>query len=91
MITDQVLDILASMAIWFLDKLPTWGLPTWYDDAIEGWGSIVAGIADLAHWVPLDAVTQVAIAVGLVTAFAFGVRVLRIILSFVSGGGGSAA
>jgi len=89
MIIDQFLDILASLALFIFSLFPTWELPAWWTSAMNGWGSIVGGIADLAHWVPLQAVTQVAIAVGLVTLFAFTVRALRIILSFVSGGGGA--
>lgn len=91
MLVDRILDILTNLAVSFLNKFPTWALPTWYETAIEGWGGIVSGTADLAHWVPLDAVAQVAIAVGLVSTFAITVRVLRIIFSFVSGGGGGAA
>ena len=89
MITDYFLDLLSSMVVTFFELFPSWAMPSWYETAVTGWGSIVSGIADLAHWVPLDAVAQVAIAVGLVSAFAFGVRVMRIVLSFISGGGGA--
>lgn len=91
MILDALLNALTNAAVFVFGLFPTWSLPSWWNNAMTGWGTIVAGISDLAHWVPLNAVGQVAIAVFLVSAFAFGVRVLRIVLSFISGGGGSAA
>ena len=91
MIVDKILDILASVVIFIIDLFPTWTFPTWWTSAITGWSSIVAGISDLAHWMPLDAIFQVAGAVFIVSIFSFSVRILRIVLSLFSGGGGSAA
>jgi hypothetical protein len=89
MIIDKFLDFLASIAVYVIGLFPTWALPTWWSTAVTSWGSIVSGISDLAHWVPLDAVFQVATAVFLVSIFSFTVRIFRIALSLVSGGGGN--
>jgi hypothetical protein len=91
MIIDALLNALTNAATFVFGLFPAWSLPSWWSNAMTGWGTIITGISDLSHWVPLAAVGQVAIAVFLVSAFAFAVRVLRIILSFISGGGGSAA
>jgi hypothetical protein len=90
-IIDKVLDWLTSLVVAAFSLFPTWGLPTWWATATTKWAEIVAGISDLAHWVPLEAVFQVAAAIFLVSAFAFSVRIGRIIISLFSGGGGSAA
>ena len=88
MITDAILDALFAVVMFFLSLLPEWSLPDWWLDAMVGWGQIVSGIADLAHWVPLDAVANVAIAVVLVSVFSFSVQILRIVSSYLTGGGG---
>lgn len=88
MITDAILDALFAVVMFFLSLLPEWSLPGWWLDAMVGWGQIVSGIADLAHWVPLDAVANVAIAVVLVSVFSFSVQILRIVSSYLTGGGG---
>ena len=90
MIIDKFLDFLTSIAVYTIGLFPTWSLPSWWSNAVTGWTTIVSGVSDLAHWIPLEAVYQVGSAIILVSIFSYSVRLIRIAVSLVSGGGGNA-
>lgn len=67
---------------------PSTMIPLFIPDAIEQWAEIVAGIGEMAHWLPLGAIAQVFIGLVFAQTLALGIRVTRIILSAGIGGGG---
>jgi len=91
MVTEWFLEVLAGFVTWFLDLWPDITLPTWVDDAA---GYIAEGLtffAGMSSVLPIGAMVSALAFLLAVSAVAIGIRVLRIIASFFTGGGGSAA
>ena len=92
MITDAILDLVFVIAGWFIDLTPEFPIPAWMTTTLPGWISTIAGwFSNVAYWLPVGHFSVVlGFAVGLV-GLALGVRLVRIVLSFLTAGGGSAA
>jgi anti-sigma-K factor RskA len=54
-------------------------------------GQVFAAVGSLAFWVPFGAAAAAVAVVALVAAVTFGINLARIVLSFLTLGGGSAA
>lgn len=91
MVTDAILRVLGAFLTWIIGLMGTWELPDWLATVITFVAGIVTQAAALGNWIPWQ---YVGIALALIwTSFliAFGIRVVRIVASFFTAGGGSAA
>lgn len=91
MVTDTVLKLLGGFLTWVIGLMGTWELPAWSTTVITFVAGLVTKAAQLGNWIPWQ---YVGIGLALIwTSFlvAFGVRVARIVASFFTAGGGSAA
>lgn len=92
MIADALLDLLFTVAGFVVGLFPDFPAPAWMTTTLPGWIDTVAGWFDgLSNWLPVEHFVPVlAFAAGGV-AVALVVRLVRIVLSFLTAGGGSAA
>jgi len=90
-VTDAILRVLGAFATFLIGLMGTWELPDWLSTVVTFVANLVTQAAALGNWIPWQ---HVGIALALIWAsflIAFGVRVARIVASFFTAGGGSAA
>ncbi len=91
MIVQWFLSAVGSVITWFLDLLPDFLLPDNWDNIVVQWAGVVNTASKLGHWFPLQAFALALIVVLAALGTAFAIRLTRIVLSFITAGGGSAA
>lgn len=91
MITDALLNLLSWIVNGVLDAIPEVGVPGWLLSLSGMLGSLFDMGASLGAWIPWTLVGAVAGTVVATWAIAFGVKLTRIVASFLTLGGGSAA
>lgn len=89
MITAAIVGMLAGLASLVFLAVPDIPVPGWLTDQSGAWGALLHGAAALNQFVPLG--TAIAILGAVVASFGIGVviRLTRMIISHVTGGGGS--
>lgn len=92
MVTDLILGWVMSAIAWFINLLPHPDLPEWAYAGVPSWveGGVDWAVA-MDHWIPTQAIGYGVAFLLLASAAAFAIRVGRIVLSFLTLGGGSAA
>lgn len=91
MVTAAVLDVLAMIAMALLDALPDTEVPDWLNSASNFIPTVFNFAGSLGVWVPWSLLGIVMAAVVAVWVGSFAFKLIRIIISHVTGGGGSAA
>lgn len=91
MVTDALLSVVAGIVHTLLGTLPQIPVPDWLS-AISDGASLISGYANgLGVWVPIPLILAVASALIAAWLIGFGIKVARIVASFLTLGGGSAA
>ena len=91
MVTDAILNLFSTIIGSLLGALPTITVPGWLSSA-SGFASTIAGYGSgLGVWIPAGLIMTVAGALLLAWLAGFGVKLARIVASFLTLGGGSAA
>ncbi|MEV5004018.1 hypothetical protein [Nocardioides sp. LML1-1-1.1] len=91
MIFDAIVTIIAGIARGIASLFGSLPAPTWIGDFGSAWGSFVGLGASLDPWVPWNLLVTVVTAILACVAVSLGVKMVRIVLSLFTGGGGSAA
>lgn len=100
MITDLIVTLLTAPVSWLLSALPTWSPPSWLDGhsgctvqpSMGCYGfNFGQQLAPINKWVPIDTLLTLLPVVALLVAVVVTVRVLRMVVSALTGGGGGAA
>jgi hypothetical protein len=91
MITNAVMSALASVVAAILGALPAVPVPSWLSGASDSFGKVFAFADSMSVWFPVPLALTVLAALMTIKLTAFGIKVLRIGISHVTGGGGSAA
>lgn len=92
MITDSILNLLGTLGRFFASLVPSLPDPGPILGGITGNLSTLFGYAaGSGAWIPWDVGGACLLAVVAVFVSAFGIRLLRIVLSVFTGGGGGAA
>lgn len=91
MITMWLLEVFAGFFTWLLGTLPDFEVPTWIGDAVVYLTTGAAFVAKLAHVLPIEAMVYGITLLTGVWVITVTVRVVRMLLSLFTGGGGSAA
>lgn len=90
MVVDAFLKVLASVLVWFIGLFPAWTVPPALEGFVTGTLPVwLANADELSIWFPVG---DVGICAGLILgawAVGAGVRIVRTILSNVTGGGGA--
>lgn len=100
MVVDAILTIVFAPLTWLLEALPSWTPPGWLVDNIACGGpdapAPVCFAADIggyigkgSSWVPVEVLGTVGTALFTVLAISLVVRLVRIVVSALTGGGGS--
>lgn len=91
MITEAIVSVFAAVAGFIVGLFPTWSPPAWLTTTVPDLiGQASDWIVGVNAWVPFDHVATVLGFVVLVLATAVAVRLVRIVASFLTAGGGSA-
>lgn len=91
MITDWFLNLLGSIVTGLLDTLPHVDVPDWLASASEGASTIAGYGAGLGVWIPAPLIMGVVLTLLATWLIGFGIKAVRIVASFLTLGGGSAA
>lgn len=91
MVTEAVLRVLGAVFTFLLELLPDVERPAWLDSAVTALADALAFVPQLGNWFPLPAIGHSILFISACTVAAFAIRITRIVASFFTGGGGSAA
>ena len=91
MITAAVLDILTLIIGGLLDALPVTTPPAWISTGVSYMPQVFTFAASMGVWFPWSLLGIVLAAVVTTWVGGFVVKVVRIVISHVTGGGGSAS
>jgi hypothetical protein len=91
MITEALMSVLSGFVNSVLGSLPTIPVPTWLSDLSSGVSTIAGYGAGLGVWMPVPLIVSVVTTVVAAWLVAFGIKIARIVASFLTLGGGSAA
>lgn len=89
MVTQAIWGVICHVAAFLVGLLPGWTLPGWLTALPDESTTVGSYMADFNVWLPLDAVVTALAFIIAATSVALGVRVARMVLSTVTGGGGS--
>ena len=91
MIVEWFLAALKAFLVWLLSLFPDVAVPSWVANA-DGWFTTLLGnAASMGAWVPWTLLLSVAGVVAVCLAAGFTIKLVRIVASFLTLGGGSAA
>lgn len=90
MIVEWFLGVVEAVVGALLGALPVVEPPAWFKDADGAMQTFVGYFADMGHWMPVNLMVTVFLAVLGSVVIGFGIKVVRIVLSFATAGGGSA-
>lgn len=89
MILDLIFSILATISLALVDALPVIPVPSWVTE-LAGFASTIFGFAySMGVWFPVGLVVTVGTTLLAIAVAAFGLKIVRIIISHLTGGGGS--
>lgn len=91
MVTEWLVGVFSAVLTALLDWLPDWDMPAWMTSTDGAMATVFTYAASMGAWFPMGLATTVAVAVLATYAVAFVVKVVRIVASFLTLGGGSAA
>lgn len=91
MILEAIVSAFVAVITFLIGLIPSWSAPGWLTTATTTLADAVGHIAMLNGWLPVSAIGQVVVFLMAAGALALGIRLTRIVLSLVTGGGGSAA
>lgn len=91
MVTNSILNILSGIWSWFIGMLPAPSVPDWFTAADSGLHQLAQALGSVSAWIPVGLIGLVLATWA--TAWAAGafIKIARIVLSFLTMGGGSAA
>ena len=91
MITFWLLQLMGGLLSLMVSLVPTFDMPTWFTGLGATLDEFSAHAVGMDSWVPFDSLTTVVGFVLTVVPIGFAIRLVRIILSLFSGGGGNAS
>jgi hypothetical protein len=90
MITENILEFFGTLIAGLISTLPDFVLPTWVTSTVpQFWDSLFQDIFKLQKFVPVEAILNVTIFLLVAQLAYFGTKIIRIIVSNVTGGGGA--
>lgn len=91
MIFEGIVDVFVGFVNFVLGLLPDAPPPSWFTDADGYLRNTIDAASGLGAWIPWQLVTTVVGSVLACVAIGFGIKLVRIVASFFTAGGGSAA
>lgn len=91
MITQWLIDMVTSFVQGLLDLVPLPPIPDWLSSGAGAVGSVAAQMGALSNWIPVTVGVAIIGTILAIIVAAAAVKVVRIIASFLTAGGGSAA
>jgi hypothetical protein len=90
-ITQALLSFVFAIVNGLLGLLPTSGPPTWWADTASAVAQVWSYGTQLGAWIPWNVAAVCVPAVFAAIGVGFGIKLVRIVVSLFTGGGGSAA
>lgn len=91
MIVEWFLSVVVSIWEALTGALPSFDPPAWLTDSDGLVTDILGYTTSMGAWVPMDVGLTVFAAILLCMVIGFGIKIVRIVASFLTAGGGSAA
>jgi hypothetical protein len=90
-ITEALVRVWSAVTSWLLSLMPAWDAPVWITTATSWLADGLAEVDAFAWFLPVAAVRHAVLFLLVCMAVLWAVRGVRIVASFMTGGGGSAA
>lgn len=91
MIFEAIVDVLATFFEWVGGLLPEIDVPSWIGTIASSLATVTGFMAPLGVWVPFSAAQSATLLVVAAVVVALGTKVIRVLVSLFTGGGGGAA
>lgn len=90
MIVEWFLKVVASLFEWLFSPLPAYTPPDWVSSLAGAVGQVFSMAHSMGVWFPAPLVLTILAALLVIWTFSYGVHIVRMIVSALSGGGGKA-
>lgn len=90
MITELLVRALTGLVRGVLAVLPDDAPPSWFLDAGNQWSNLMNQVSGLSYWLPVTLAVQVTAAILGCVVIGFTIKVVRLVASYFTAGGGSA-
>lgn len=91
MIVEALVDVFFALVRGVVALLPDGDAPAWLDNGADSLGQLVGYASGLGAWIPFQTAGVVLAAVLSCVVVGFVIKLVRIVASFFTAGGGSAA
>lgn len=91
MVTNFLINTLAGLVQWVIGLFPTFSTPGFFSQAASAISSIGTQVSSVGAWLPIGLIGAVVTAWAVTFAAGVAIKVIRIIASYFTLGGGSAA
>lgn len=91
MVTSWFLDVLSGFWAWLIESFPAPDPPEWWDTVQGAIDTVNDHITGLGAWLPFPLLRTVLGTVFALLLISLAIKIVRIVASFLTAGGGSAA
>ena len=91
MIFDSLFTWIVNGVVSLIQLMPTVDIPTWVSTTVSLWSDMLEGAAGMSHWINFPAIASAATFILGATLISISLKIIRMVISLASGGGGSAA
>lgn len=91
MIIEWLMGLAANLFDWMFSGLPPYTPPDWITGLAGAVGQVFSVAGSMGVWFPAPLVLTILLALLTVWLISFGIKVIRLVVSLFTGGGGSAA
>jgi hypothetical protein len=89
MITDYILTAFGNAIKFLINLIPNVTFPSWFQTGFDFFDNAVKQVSYFHDYLPLTAVSSVFLVYNAIVLTTVSVRIIRIIISLVTGGGGN--
>jgi hypothetical protein len=90
-IIEWLMSLAANLFDWMFSGLPAYTPPTWITGLSGAVAQVFAVAGSMGVWFPAPLVLSILLALLTFWVVSFGIKVIRLVVSLFTGGGGSAA
>ena len=91
MITRTIIQLLGGLVAWLVTIMPAPTMPSWYAPIPGFLASVGSAVSQFSYWLPVSLISTMLIFVTGARIFPVVIRIVRVVVSLFTGGGGSAA
>ena len=91
MVTRAVVELLGGLVAWLVTLMPSPSMPDWYAPIPGYLATLGSAVSQFSYWIPVSLISTMLVFVTASRLAPIVIRIVRVVVSLFTGGGGSAA